>query len=762
MITAFISHSSLQKQFVKQLVSILSKTNCLVDEYDFEPGKKSKDEIFRKIRQADIFILLISRSALESEWVAIEIEKARDRMKRGKLRFFPYIIDSSIKFDNKNIPQWINKDEVFNLKTFTNVIYLSRDILHKQREIIYEHRPELKTREELFVGRNTEIDELETKLYTGNYTDVKTIVVSGRPGVGRRKFIKKYVQSKLSNYFEEPYRIYLTSKDYIENFIIQLNSYVMFYNLVDFQWDTWDKDKKVSVAVELMNEVYKNKQYILIVDDGACITPKGSVAEWLVDILTYPTLTKFLGLFIASSRTPKTFMINDRKECIFIDLHPLSESDRTKLFYAYITQREIRDIDKEDVEFWVSKLHGSPEQLFVAAETIKREGRTLAKSNIDRIIAFGDKSLKEIIEYCKNTQVGKLKLIDFIGLLTHLGPVSDRFLFKIVGDDLKETSVKILEELYNLSIIEFFGPSMEFIKLDVGIADCIDRSGYQIQDCFRYSIDKLSKEYLTEPINPSDEMNDLSDYLYRIQVKINAGQCDTKYLIPSVAIKTIIDLYKKEKYDSVIKLCDGFLKEKDRIYNDARREIIYWMCLSLARKLDRVKFNITVEELSGVSKTFLQGFFLRLSGDLLGAERKFRDILTKYPDNAKASRELVTVLVMKRDYLQALNLAKKNHEANPYNPYHIEAYFRCLVQKNSLTYDDRKKLDDLILAMKSSYDIHRDKIVKTMEAEYQYYVKREVQAPLQTLVELNSQSHVLKYTHQALNEIQEKQTLPIT
>ncbi len=370
--------------------------------------------------------------------------------------------------------------------------------------------------------------------------------------------------------------------------------------------------------------------------------------------------------------------------------------------------------------------------------------------------------MKEIIEYCKNTQVGKLKLIDFIGLLTHLGPVSDRFLFKIVGDDLKETSVKILEELYNLSIIEFFGPSMEFIKLDVGIADCIDRSGYQIQDCFRYSIDKLSKEYLTEPINPSDEMNDLSDYLYRIQVKINAGQCDTKYLIPSVAIKTIIDLYKKEKYDSVIKLCDGFLKEKDRIYNDARREIIYWMCLSLARKLDRVKFNITVEELSGVSKTFLQGFFLRLSGDLLGAERKFRDILTKYPDNAKASRELVTVLVMKRDYLQALNLAKKNHEANPYNPYHIEAYFRCLVQKNSLTYDDRKKLDDLILAMKSSYDIHRDKIVKTMEAEYQYYVKREVQAPLQTLVELNSQSHVLKYTHQALNEIQEKQTLPIT
>lgn len=762
MITAFISHSSQQKRFVEQLVSILSKTNCLVDEYDFEPAKKSKDEIFSKIRKADIFILLISQAALESEWVAIEIEKARDRMKKQKLKFFPYIIDYTVNFNDKNIPVWINKEEVFNLKTFTNVVLLSRDILQKQREIIYQQRPELKLREELFVGRNTEIEELEAKLYTGNYADVKAIVVSGRPGVGRRKFIKKYVQSKLANYSDEPYRIDLTSKDYIENFIMQLNSYMMLYNLTDFEWDIWDKDKKVSVAVELINEAYKTKQHILIVDDGACITPKGGVSEWLADILTYPTLTRFLGLFIASSRTPKTHRITNRKECIFLELHPLSDDDLTKLFYAYIAQRGIPDFDKEEVEFWVSKLHGSPEQLFYAAEAVNREGRTLAKSNVDRIVAFGDKSLKDIIEYCTNTQIGKLKLIDLMGLLTHLGPINDRILFRIVGDDLKETCDKMLEELFNLSIIEVFGPSKEMIKLDAGIADYIDRSGYKILDRFSKSIDKISKEILAEPFDPRDGINDLSDYMYRIHVKINAGQCDAKLFIPSVAIKSIIDLYKSEKYDSVINLCEGFLKHKDRIYNDARREIIYWMCLSLARKLNRPKFNIAVEEITGISKTFLQGFFLRLSGDLPAAERKFRDILDKYPDSAKTLRELVTVLLMKRDYPQALNMAKKNHEANPINPYHIEAYFRCLVRKNSLTYDDRKKLEDLIRAMESSYDIHKDKIVKTMKAEYQIYVGREVQTPLKILIELNKQPHVLNYTRQALNELQERQGMPTT
>ena len=50
MIRIFISHSSEQKAFVEKLVSKLSKTKCVVDAYDFEVARKSKDEIFRNIK----------------------------------------------------------------------------------------------------------------------------------------------------------------------------------------------------------------------------------------------------------------------------------------------------------------------------------------------------------------------------------------------------------------------------------------------------------------------------------------------------------------------------------------------------------------------------------------------------------------------------------------------------------------------------------------------------------------------------------------
>lgn len=762
MIKAFISHSSIQKSFVESLVENLGRTVCIVDAYDFEPARKSKDEIFRNIRSADIFILLISQSALESDWVEIEIEKARDRMEKGKLEFFPYIIDPTIKFTSSNIPTWITKEEVMNLKTFMNTRLLSRDIILKQREIIYRKRPEIKMRDELFVGRNNEIEYLESKLYSSsNYKDIKAIIVSGRKDIGRRKFLKKFTQSKLG-YAKDPFDISLSRGDSIENFILQLNYYLLSYDLTDFSWDIWDKDKKVSVAVDLLNQAYKSKQHILIIDNGACISPSGNIADWFVDILINPSLQNFIGLFIASVQTPKTYLVRDRKDCLFVELHPLSEADRKTLFYAYARNIGLQVIDKEDVIFWTTKLNNSPEQIFMAVDTINRDGRMLARKNAEHIIAFGDKAIKEIIDYCTVTGVDDLKLMDIMVLLASLGSVSDHMLLKIVGDEFKENCYQLIDDLHYLSLIEFFGPSHEYIQLDAGVADYIDRAGYKPLARFSERMEQRAKEYLSEPLAHSFETEDLSDYLYRIQIAIKNGQYDSKYLIPSVAIKSIIELYNKEHYDAVIELCEGFLKEGHRIYQGAKREINYWYCLSLARKQNISKFDVAVEEMHGQDKLFLKGFMCRLSGDLSNAERLFRNILEKNALYSKAARELVTVLVQLHNYPEALSLAKSNYEKNKMNPYHIEAYYRCLVRKNNLGYDDRKILRELINAMKTSYNDNHGLIAQTMEAEYEYYVNRKIEPALSKLLSLTQIEHPLRYTKRALYELQIKMGIPPT
>lgn len=40
---AFISHRSTQKSFVKKIVDIVKRDNCIVDEFDFYPATKTMD-----------------------------------------------------------------------------------------------------------------------------------------------------------------------------------------------------------------------------------------------------------------------------------------------------------------------------------------------------------------------------------------------------------------------------------------------------------------------------------------------------------------------------------------------------------------------------------------------------------------------------------------------------------------------------------------------------------------------------------------------
>lgn len=760
MIRIFISHSSEQKAFVEKLVSKLSKTKCVVDAYDFEVARKSKDEIFRNIRQAAMFVLLISRSALRSEWVQMEIEKAKDRSDKNKIKIYPYIIDDNINWDDEEIPSWITKEEAINLKRFQNPLLLSREISNKHDELVYEKYPRLKYREEIFVGRNSVIEEIESRIYSPKSHNIRALIISGRPGVGRHKVLNFFLRTRFSRYERQAIVVELERNMYIENFILQLNEYVLKYNFKDFQWSEWSDDRKVEVAVELLNKAYEMRLHVVINDDAGICFVKGELVDWLSEIIENPSLDNLLGLFVISTRKPSRINA-DEMHYASINVFPLGQKDRERLMYAYAQNQEIQ-LNQKDVDFFVERLQGSPLQIFLAVDSINKDGLFLAKHNIQTIIDFGDKSLKNIIDFCNSNCCDDIKYMDIVVLLTNLGPVTGEFLLNIVGTDNQEKLIEILGALHNLSIISYFGPSNQYIKLDSGIADCIDRSEYRIRKEFQDGIERISTEYLSNGISPYDT-DDLSEYLFRTQVDMQCGKIsDYKQIVPSVAIKAIIELYRKAEYKSVTKLCEGFLQEKSRINISVYKEIQYWNCAALARIQDYEKFNLAINDVVGLTRQFLIGFYKRLEGDWSYAEKCFKRILKENPNHAKASRELVTVYLQERKYNDALEMARENYDNNKTNPYHIEAYFRCLVRKIGLSQSEKLILQDLIVAMEKSYDFHKEILSQVMRSEYEYYIDREVQKPLKTLRRLATKQNAINYAKKALSEIETAQQLPLT
>lgn len=131
---AFISHRSTQKDFVRKIADTVKRDNCIVDEFDFYPAAKTIDEIVRNLNLAPIFVLLISKDALESDWVIFEMSKARQLYDSGKIKeFLPYIIDEDVKLEE--LPLWMTRDWSLNVKTITSPKIIGQFIIEAQRKI---------------------------------------------------------------------------------------------------------------------------------------------------------------------------------------------------------------------------------------------------------------------------------------------------------------------------------------------------------------------------------------------------------------------------------------------------------------------------------------------------------------------------------------------------------------------------------------------------------------------------------------------------
>lgn len=181
----FISHSSRDKEhyvrpLVDKLIKTIGKDKIIFDELTFEKGSKSINEIRKSLDSTDLFVLLISKSALKSEWVRQEISWARELEDTysQQQRILPVIIDSKITHKSKLIPDWL---KVYNLKFLSSPSKLSRIILARFTEIIWQNSSSLREKTELFIGRNSEMETFENRIIDPQKDSANFIIISGVP-----------------------------------------------------------------------------------------------------------------------------------------------------------------------------------------------------------------------------------------------------------------------------------------------------------------------------------------------------------------------------------------------------------------------------------------------------------------------------------------------------------------------------------------------------------------------------------------------------
>lgn len=714
MIKAFISHSSRQKKFVYNLVEELGRDYCIVDCYDFEPAYKTVDEVYRKINQSTVFVLLLSKESLNSDWVQKEIRLARNKLEVDDFRnFWPFIIDD---LSIEECPEWMWKDQCFNLRKFKSPKMLAHDIEQKFRKIIWEKDKKRKQLETILVGRNSDVENFEEIYLSARGIKLKALIVSGRDGVGKDMFISKCLDK--IGYGEEtvPYRINIGNKEGIENLIIQLNLITQTFDesqiLSVLQGSI---SEKANIAARLVNKLLDTNAVITIDDDMACVLPNRHLADWLVELVGNSNLCNKLGLFIKSKVILNSFSEVSHPAFGHINLKPLDYKDRVKLFYSLMRIYGLSDIDESDVKWFVSKLLLSPSQLVKAVDKLSNLPLVTVKRDIDTLISWGDEKIKPMLSHFFNDEECKHLLI----ILSRLDFVS----YGILEDFFEERTEEIMAKIYDMmdfGIVSVFGRNDEFFRLDHYFSDYIKRCRIGLPA----DLESRLEEVLEKKIALSSGITeDVSVYLYEKKRLIISGKGQRgDFLIPSVVVASVIEIYNKRDYEQVVRLCDMVLNDVHNYFPEQERELRYWLCLALARTVNE-RFFEEVKKINGVENSFLRGFYHRNAMEYIKAERYFRNVLEDSPKMQRAKRELVTVLLAQKKFNEALEMAKENYESNPENSYQIHGYFRCLVRKRPLSGSDIKVLEELMHAMNDNLSDKHEEMSAAMNIEYQYLVK---------------------------------------
>ena len=86
---AFLSHSSLDKEFVQEVADQLGRVNCIFDKYSFSSGVEFQDSIIQHLGNSSVFVLFATINSLKSVWCDFEMASALDLKINKKIGINP-------------------------------------------------------------------------------------------------------------------------------------------------------------------------------------------------------------------------------------------------------------------------------------------------------------------------------------------------------------------------------------------------------------------------------------------------------------------------------------------------------------------------------------------------------------------------------------------------------------------------------------------------------------------------------------------------
>jgi tetratricopeptide (TPR) repeat protein len=681
----FLSHSSANKPFVRAVFDMLGNANAEFDELTFDAGLFNAETIRRSLDRCDIFALFATPEGLSSGYVQLEANFALEALAKGTLkRVFSFCLQGVLPHSLPNaLPQ---------ISAITQQMSPGACARFLKSQLI-ELAIQIQTIQRPFVGREIDIKAIKSELSDPDERLSRSFAFSGIDGVGRRTLAKRLINDIYPNTAkvlpEINFEYAADLRDMIRS-LLHLEARMSKLELINelSEFETLTTSRKIERIGDLVNTFYSNREPIIIVDAGGVINTDGSFNISITQILkSLEPRTPPYFIFILSRLPPR--VTRPPVDLVRLFRVPaLQPEDVQQLVSFHLRSKQLAP-SREDIDRLAEMTDGHPYNIQYLLRLIDEKGTRLVLDDPSDLIAFKRRRGIEFISRMKLTdsQIIIIKLLRFFGYLS----------ISTIAMLMDRGAAEISQAIVGLEELHFIDRQSSIISINRPL-----RTGFFRIDTFNCTDVEL-KEF-TKKLISIFEAYSSDDH---IEIALISAATKAALLTdgtPSIALYTLLIpshevyianiFYDQKQYKRCADLCGQTIIRPDIEGEDAWLEAVVLRALSLARLGEKRQFDETINRLRHINSPrikekllFLEGFWQRLTGELLEAKEKFLIAHSMNRRSFSTLRELSYTLIQLDENEEAEKYARIGFEIKPMDPYNADIYLAAKLAQRKVSRD---------------------------------------------------------------------------
>ena len=584
---SFLSHSSKDKVFVRQVAERLGPLAVELDEQTFA-YTFNVQAIRGALQRCDLFVYFLSADSVSSTFVDEEQKAALEARGKGVIR--RVVVFSLDGTSYKALPNWMQEINI------VQRVSSPRTCAQRIQSIMLEVATEEEIGLGICLGRDAEEALLRNALSVPRAEVPAALHAVGHFGIGRRTYLKSVLKKHFPTLYDFFVEVTLGQYQGVEEFYRHLYSLHKVVPLSqaanDFLcFQKLSVGQQVAEIAVLVREMTQQGEFILVLDDSSIYTDEGDYQPFLGLLVKDLAKEGKPSLGFIQSRMMPMRLRPSNPSSFHQYLNPLSDKDVGELLSLALNRDEI-DFSRDQITQVVKHIDGHPYNVQFAVQFIRMYG---IQSLID--------DPRDLIEWKNRRAEDFLSKIEFDEIETNILSILSEYRYlasgtisEVIESDV-ETVAKALRTLEEYCCIERRG---HYFHITHPIREGVRRDKrFNRDDEWKRRIASKICEIVSSYKDEDDVPLAILDSSIQAAARSDgAHPFLSTFILPSHLLRIARDYYDGDKRGLCMEFCERAFAMKERLTADAQVEVLRLWGLSAARSNDKEAFANILSELS--------------------------------------------------------------------------------------------------------------------------------------------------------------------